>query len=811
MISRRSLPRTAVVFAALSASLIYATGCSSGGLEPSPSVEAAAHVEQAVDSFCTGNPNLPTVGSNRSPTAWKWLVQSTPFMDVNTDLACAVSLANPGAVMCYLPDVASSPPQARITNWGAGCTSSSGTTQTCTGVPVASSAPRGVAILKHREVARRNGGGNYGVYVLLADSRVMVTRGDTDHWFEGQNFKTYSLFMSPVSSTGQSLSFKKIVWINEDGMTDWTVIPRLLALTNDNQLYYTDLTGTAWKFYMDGVRDMSHLPGRGDTIVFTGGQVHYGAFNPSSEYRGYLPNPPGETIVAVGGFYALTNDGCGGNCADNISTFCAGDDTRILRFDWPKYKWEPVVNRLAESNPGLASSFYPIGAGYACSGCGPQVTTSIVDPHGFGGNNLNTSSSFNTGPFVYAAVGSRTHYYNPQPTALPSPVFQCKNGDCGGYCGHLSDGSPCPADGVGPRVCDNQQCVACGGTNQFPCPGLDCSKLPGGAAAGFMHRNRCVLRSQAFPGWVQPSPGTGPYSAPAANGRNSTSPVIDLYATRLDTGDLHYRVGRFSTTTRVWDWGTWASLGKPATGIMGKPSSTGWSFGVVSQQGGAVAVRTQVGGLRQIAVKFVNYATGYQGWTQIPGGDLEQDPTIVFRAPHLYVFAPGSNHQFWFSKNDITNGYNAANWTGWQNIPGGVLTSAGSAAVDNWGTIYLASRGSDNMFYVIKSTDGGVSWGNWNYVSSPTTFLYSPLLVWNDWGKLKILGTATTADGNQRVMLSSSPNGESNSWSPFESTDPYPASAPAGVTTNVFGDWTGHIELFVLGTDNQVWKNYYID
>jgi hypothetical protein len=792
-------PRIAVAFAALSAWLICAaTGCSSGEVEPSPVGEAVAHVQQAVDSFCTFNPNISTVGSSRSPIDWKWLVQSKPFMDVSTDLACAVSLASPGKVVCYLPDTVSTTPQAKDTNWGAGCTPS-GTN--CTGVPIESSAPEGVAILKHREKPTRNGGGNYGVYVLLADSRVMVTRGDSDHWFDGDNFRTYSLFMSPVSSTGQSLSFKKIVWINEDGMTDWTLVPRLLALTKDNQLYYTDLTGTAWKFYMDGVRDMSHLAGRGDTIVFTNGQVHYGAFNPSGEYRGFLPNPPGETIVAVGGLYALTNDGCGGDCADNISTFCAGDDTRILRFNWPKYKWEPMVTRLTQENSGLASRFYPIGAAYTCSGCGPQVSQSIVDPHGFGGNNLTASNSFNAGPFVFAAVGQRTHYYNP--SVLPFPFFQCTNANCAGYCGQLSDGNPCPPDGVGPRVCDNRQCLACGGNGQLPCPGQDCSKLPGGAAAGFMHGNRCVLRSQAFPGWVQPPPGTGPYSGPAANGRNSNSPgpVIDLYATRLDTGDLHYRVARFSTTTQAWDWGTWASLGHPPNGIMGKPSSTGWG-----QAGGAVAVRTQDGNARHIALRFLD-ATGYQGWSQIPGGDLEQDPTIIFRPPHLYVFAPGTDHQFWFSKNDITNGYNAANWTGWQHIPGGWLTSAGSAAT-NGGTIYLASRATDDRFYIIKSTDGGVTWGNWNQVPSPTTFLYSPLLVWDDWG-LKILGTATTADGNQRVMLSLSRDGESN-WSPFESTDPYPTSAPAGVSTSLFPDWSNHIELFVTGTDNQIYKNYYI-
>jgi hypothetical protein len=333
-----------------------------------------------------------------------------------------------------------------------------------------------VAILKHTEVPYRSGGGTYGVYVLTADSRVMVTNGDSDKAYQGTNFETYSLFLPPVSSTGQTLSFKKIVWINEDGMAgnDPAVTPYLVALTTDNNLYYTTYAGKPWQGYLPGVRDVSHLPGRGDTVLFTSGQVEFGAFSGPWAWSGLLPSPPnGSTIVAVGGMYALTNDGCHGDCTNKISTFCTGDDTRILRFDWPTWKWEPYVARLTEQNPSHAASYYPISAGYICTNCSPQISTSIIDPHGFGSNTVPPGNP--VGPFVHDDSSQRLQFYSPQSAPLAYPLAVCTGSSCAGSCGQRPDGTPCEFDqsnGGAIRVCTAGLCQACGGTNQPLCPGV---------------------------------------------------------------------------------------------------------------------------------------------------------------------------------------------------------------------------------------------------------------------------------------------------------------------------------------------------
>jgi len=799
-----ALPQTSVVFVGLLASLTYvATGCSSGDLNPGPSGEPVAQEQEALDSFCTYDASKPLAGSaTRSTEDW-WSLGGTnllPFVDVSTDLACGVSLSTVGQVVCFLPDTYSTIAVAKITNWGGGCAANG---SSCTGVPIASSPPRAVAILKHTEKPARLGGSDYGVYVLLADSKVMVTRGESDHFYEGTNFKTYSLFISPVSSTGQSLSFKKIVWINEDGMADLSLTPRLLALTTDNALYYTDYSGAPWKHYIDGVRDMSHLPGRGDTIVFTNGQVHYGAFNPSGTWRGYLPNPSGSSIVAVGGTYALTNDGCHGDCADNISTFCAGDDTRILHFDWPSWKWEPFASRLVLEKSSLADTYYPIGPNYTCPNCSPQIAGSIVDPHGFGANVGPSGSPFNVGPFVNWAGGSRTQYYTPQNGLLPYPFPQCLHSPCTGYCAELLDGTPCPADGPTARVCNWGTCQACGGTSQFPCPGLDCSSVPGGAAAAVINSSgKCVPRSEYFGSWSPVPGGVGTYSAPAVNSRDFRG-SLDLYATRIDTGSLHFNFGHASDGIN-WDWDGWVSLGHPTTGIKGKPSSTTWWNG--ASRGGAVAIRSQVGAQAQILVKFLNAAGNFGPWTQVSWGDLEQDPAMTFTGSSLYVFAPGTDHQFYFSKNDISGGYDAANWTPWQVIPGGYLTSEGSAVAYE-GKLYLAARGTDGLYYLNKSTEGGASWSGWNVVPSSTTFVSGPALF-ASWSGLDIFGTAAASvDGNQALLNSKSRDFALDfrtTWTPFRSAGGNLTSAPA-VTAY------GRTLLFARATDGKIWRLGYRD
>jgi len=489
MINRRSCSFCSLVFAGACAWLASGvTACSSGELESKPQVSAHSSSEgpsvareSQADSVCTFNSAATLTGSSFTPSspAWWSLGGSNhmAFMDAGIDLICAISLSTVGQVICYTPP--STPDQvfpSHITNWGL---NGGGDTN---GVPIApNTIPIAVALVKDTSLPKRSGGGYYAVTVLLSDSTVMITFGNTEEFYQGDNFATYQPFVSPVTTDGQPLSLKKIIWMNEDAGADPKLPgPYLWALSNDNKLYYD--AGGVWGFDSADVQDVSRIAGRGMTVLYTDGSIGYYDFQEGG--YGWLPNPPSENIVALGGLYALTDAGCGGDCSDDNPTFCAGDDRRILHFNWLEWQWETFEDQLAQAGASVAN-YYPFAPPYTCSGCSPQMTESIVDPHGFGSNN--DGAHFDVGPFVYWAGGSRIQFYTLQ-GGLPGQFHWCNPSSfsaCYVVCGTQLDGTPClQIDGT-PGACRGTalQCQPCGDVNQVPCPGLDCSKVAGGGVA----------------------------------------------------------------------------------------------------------------------------------------------------------------------------------------------------------------------------------------------------------------------------------------------------------------------------------------
>ena len=92
---------------------------------------------------------------------------------------------------------------------------------------------------------------------------------------------------------------------------------------------------------------------------------------------------------------------------------------------------------------------------------------------------------------------------------------------------------------------------------------------------------------------------------------------------------------------------------------------------------------------------------------------MERDPTIVFSDPYLYIFAPGTNHKFYFSRNDTTGGFDPSNWTWWAVIPNGVLESEAGVAAQSGKTLFVAALATDARYYYAKTQDGGENWSDW--------------------------------------------------------------------------------------------------
>jgi hypothetical protein len=449
-----------LMFPWLFAGLAYlAAACSSGDFKNEETVAQ----QRAAIVMCTNNPGASTGASSPLPSpAWANLGGGNfmPYADASNDLVCGVSISSPGQVACFVPSATKGELDYKITNWGGAPP---------TGAPIWENVtPIAVALAKWTDLPTRAGGAHYTLFVLLSDSTVVNTDGESDHFYEGQNFKSYRFFIPPFTYDGEHLSFKKIVYANEDFGRDPDMEPQALyALTNDNRLFFKAPGSTWWRPFESNVQDMGHMPGHGMTVLYTDGSLSYFSLD-FRTWNGRLPNPSGFNIIAVGGTYALTDAGCGGACAANISTFCAGDDDRILHFNWAKWKWERLQDQLAP----YAAQYYPMEPVYVCPNCSPQWGLSIVDPHGLGSNAF---PSFDLGPFVYWSGGQRVRFYNMK-TDLQGELHQCTpqtSGTCSGPCAMQTNGTPCP--GNVPSVCYQKVCQACGGEGQRACPALACA------------------------------------------------------------------------------------------------------------------------------------------------------------------------------------------------------------------------------------------------------------------------------------------------------------------------------------------------
>jgi hypothetical protein len=486
------LKRTAVV----ALTLVVSIACSSGGATPDSDVSA---VDQSL--LREGWKSLNSANHNVN-------------LDVSTHLICS---ADPNVtadqVLCFRASGSTfENAEVVVTNWGVSKDPKSGFYR------IAGGAVKSVSILRFRERIlnpARPDAAVYKIYVLSADNVVRYTIGESDKFYEGDNFKKYSTFIAPVASNGAKLVFKKIMWMNEDGRNnDYVGKRRLFAITNDNKLYRTDASATAWQLHTINIKDMGHAGGLGATFLTTDGNVWYDVFSSDpNDFSGYLPRYAGANITAVGGLWALTDSGAGGSCDQSA---CAGDPQRILHFSWRKWKWEPWFNQLFDAGYDI-SLYFPLGNPVSCMqydangictqpAVSPLIRDSIVDPHGFGTDHIFCGSlgvcfdwRFELGPFVGDAR-QRVYFYS---TGLigefPYPFHTCSDdwddtrdeyiqGSCGNICTQREELSYCGGAAGTPQSCFSGTCQDCGAPGQPCCVGRVC---PNGINVGCASDNRC--------------------------------------------------------------------------------------------------------------------------------------------------------------------------------------------------------------------------------------------------------------------------------------------------------------------------------
>jgi Astacin (Peptidase family M12A) len=198
--------------------------------------------------------------------------------------------------------------------------------------------------------------------------------------------------------------------------------------------------------------------------------------------------------------------------------------------------------------------------------------------------------------------------------------------------------------------------------------------------------------------------------APSASSSTSDPAVVSWGAGRSDL--VVSRSGTIYIKTFSSAWGTWQSLGAPASTPSSAPAIASWGTNRLD-----VFVR---GADNQLYWKkctaSCNGAGGtWSAWQAIKGGTFKGKPTVVSRASgYLDVFVHGMDDRLWGieSINDV--------WSGWYlvNVPtGGTLKwdancpdcSSPAAGSRGSGTIDVMVRGLDDEMWITTWT-GGSTW-----------------------------------------------------------------------------------------------------
>jgi hypothetical protein len=293
----------------------------------------------------------------------------------------------------------------------------------------------------------------------------------------------------------------------------------------------------------------------------------------------------------------------------------------------------------------------------------------------------------------------------------------------------------------------------------------------------------------AFNAWQQVSGGSVT-SGPAVAIQGTENLLVVARA----TDSSYYSNSGFSLDGgSTWTYLGWFALGG---GFQGAPAAT--SYGSSQQNFAVVGDALDSRPYINVCVSVGGASCSFGGWTQIPGLVVANDLAVVYSAPYLYTFAivsaPAGTANGYWTRNDVSSGFNSANWSSWSLIPNGVLIAAPAATVLD-GSIYVAGAGTDSHYYITHSTNGS-SWSSWAQVApgNSTQFNSAPALTSWSGGHLQVFGAVSHSGANECWSNISSNSGAT--WGTYTSAGGNLIGAPAAVSPGA-----GAIQLFGTGTD----------
>ena len=314
-----------------------------------------------------------------------------------------------------------------------------------------------------------------------------------------------------------------------------------------------------------------------------------------------------------------------------------------------------------------------------------------------------------------------------------------------------------------------------------------------------------VLAPQKFGGWTR-VPTTGLPNG----GVLSSDPGVAMDSAKLAVfargydGALWQTTGTGSDAGSAWTWAEWTPLGTPPGGfLLGMVSATTADSGSVRV---AVTGRGGTTGSHEAFVRVYSVASeadtgSWSPWSRVNDESLDQDPAITFQYPYLFVFAPGADHQFYFSKNDISAGFDPDGWSKWSLIPDQFFATSAAAAASNAAWQFVVASQGDGYYYLSRSKTNGNDWMGWDVIpSGALTFQSQPALALTPNGQLVVCGTNLSSG----VWCSvSEDNGAS--WGQFQWVPDLAATSAPGVVSRA----NGTLEVVTRGPDSALWLNPY--
>jgi hypothetical protein len=311
-----------------------------------------------------------------------------PVMDAAEGLACAASLDATMPVTCLIADGLDGNKIPRLQRtevaWGLASIPGGGV--------------KSISILKRADISSTY----YQVFLLTADGKIRYGSGDARNaatWYDtnAANFKTLAVHSESKNNNGQAICMKKIMWMNDYALR-YAQPPApivLLGLSCDgNSLYWYKANG--WNLWRtEGYSDMGDMLGWGATFLLKDGRLMWSDI---LTVKHFAP-PPGVTIGAIGGRFALSRDTVNGTCTANVG--CQGDATRIWYWDNVSWKLYGLPGATALPSP------------YSCpqaSCVGPHFRQTIVDATDFG-RIAGVNKAFSTGAMAYMPSFSRLYFH----------------------------------------------------------------------------------------------------------------------------------------------------------------------------------------------------------------------------------------------------------------------------------------------------------------------------------------------------------------------------------------------------------------